>query len=127
MQVAHSHCTALYSVQACLRQQANEVLDIEITVVMKMIKKAPLPLCGRCEIDGQHPSAGLQNSSHFVSTLQTSVATQMMKHDRGQYRIELTVGKRQGFDDAILEDNLGTSLIGFLTPRASISGDASTA
>jgi hypothetical protein len=39
----------------------------------------------------------------------------MMKHDRGQYRIELTVGKRQGFDDAILEDNLGTSLVGFLT------------
>src|SRR6266700_6684397 len=79
---------------------------------MKMIKKPPPPLCGPCEIDSQHSSAGLQNPSHFASTLLARFGAQMMKHDRGQYRIELTIGKRQRFDNTILEGNFSTGLGG---------------
>ena len=115
MQVADSQRTARYSVQACIGQQGDEVVEIDIAVMMKMIKEAPFPLCWPCKIDGQHPSAGLQNPSHFAGTLLTRFAAQMMKHDCGQYRIESTVWKRQRFDDAILEGNFGASLVGLPT------------
>jgi len=90
-------------------------VEIDIAVVVKMIKKAFLPLCGFREVNGQHSSAGFQNPSHFVSTLLASFAAQMMKHDRGQYGIEFTVGKRQPFGDPILEDNLSASFVGLPT------------
>lgn len=115
MQVADAHRTALDRVQACVGQQFNQVVEIDITVVMKMIKKPLLSLFRPCKINGQHSSSWLQNSSHFVSTLLASLAAKMMKHDRGQYRIELTVGKRQSLDDAILEHHLRASLLGLLT------------
>src|SRR5207248_7883047 len=83
----------------------------DIAVVMKMIKK-PLPsLCRPSEVNGQHSSSGLQNPSHFVSTLLASFAAEVMKHNRGQYCVELTVGKRYRFSDAILEDDLDTGLV----------------
>jgi hypothetical protein len=69
LQVADSHGIALDSLQASLGQQGNEVVEIHIAVVVKMIKKAFLPLCGSREVNGQHSSAGLQNPSHLVSTL----------------------------------------------------------
>src|SRR6266851_3651708 len=80
-----------------------------------MIKKAFLPLCGFREVNRQYSSAGLQNPSHFVSTLLARFAAQMMKHDRGQYGIEFTVGKRQCFGDPILEDNPSASFVGLPT------------
>lgn len=80
-----------------------------------MIKQPFLPLCGFHEVNGQHSSAGFQNPSDFVSTLLARFAAQVMKHDRGQYRIELTVGKGQRFDDAIPKNNFGASLVGLPT------------
>jgi hypothetical protein len=112
LQVTDSHCTALESLQPCLGQQSNEVVEIEISVVVKMIKKTFLPLCRSREVNGQHSAAGFQNPAHFVGTLLASFRAQVMKHDRGQYCIELTAGKRQPFNNAILEDNLGAHLGG---------------
>jgi len=60
-------------------------VEIDIAVVVKMIKKTLLPLCRSREVNGQHSSAGFQNPSPFVSTLLASFAARMMKHHRGQY------------------------------------------
>jgi len=110
--VADSQFATLYDVQACGNQQGNKIAEIDVTVVMKMIKKAAPALCWPCEIDGQHSSAGLQDPTHFASTLLARFPAQVVKHDSGQHRVELTVGKRQHFNDAFLEGNFSTSFLG---------------
>src|SRR5438552_6973921 len=63
VQVADSYCTTVYHVEARLRQQCSDVVETDIAVVMKVIKKSLFPLCWPHEIDGQHSSTRLQNPS----------------------------------------------------------------
>jgi hypothetical protein len=52
LQVADSHWPALYNVQACFGQKRDEVMEIDITVVVKMIEKSVLSLSRPCEVNG---------------------------------------------------------------------------
>src|SRR5438034_5900750 len=113
VQVADSYCTTVYNVEARLRQQCSEVVETDIAVVMEMIKKPLFPLGRPREVDGQHSSSRLQNPSHFMSTLLASFTAQVMKHNRGKYRIELTVRKRHRFNNGMLEDNVRASFACF--------------
>src|SRR5215510_12516423 len=86
-----------------------------MTMVVKMREKAfPLPR-DSSEVNSKHPSALLENPSHLACALLVCFARQMMKHHRGQYNVELSVGKRQRLGNPIFEDNLDAGLSRLLT------------
>src|SRR4029453_17006542 len=81
-----------------------------MTMSVEMCEKTFLLARGPIKIHRQHAAAWLQNPSHFAGALLPRLARKMMQHYRGQYGIELAVGKRQHLRHRLFEDNLDTGL-----------------
>src|SRR5215475_12386730 len=91
-------------------------------MAMKMRENAFSFARRQSEVNGQHSSSGLQNPSHLGGALLARVARQMM-HDRGQYNVEVGVGKLQPRRHCIFKNDLDTSFSRFpLRPRKHFRG-----
>lgn len=86
-----------------------------MTMAAVKVREKASPFLCPSEVNGKHSSARLQNPSHLAGALLACFARQMMKHHRGQYSVELSVGKRQRLGKPILEDNLDAGLSRLLT------------
>src|SRR5260370_29030968 len=69
LQVADSHRTALDNAEACFTEDGDDFGQVDVTMAVKVGKNAS-PFCRRRpEIDGQHPTSGLQHSSNLAGAL----------------------------------------------------------
>src|SRR5215468_10711652 len=92
-------------------------------MAMKMRENAFSFARRQSEVNGQHSPVRLQNPSHLGGAQLARVAWQMMQHDRGQYNVEVSVGKRQPLCHCIFKNDLDTSFSRFpLRPRKHFRG-----
>jgi len=81
--------------QARVAEQGDEVLRGNAAMAAMKMFGQPWSLPGfPRKIYGQNASTGFQDSTHLGSALLPRFARQVMEHHRGDYRVELSVGKR---------------------------------
>src|SRR5262245_31540097 len=80
LQIAHSDRAALDHLQAGFVENGNHVCECDVAMtVMKVMEKAFVVACARSEVNGQHPSARLQNPTHLDGEFLARFRRQMMK------------------------------------------------
>lgn len=109
LEAAHPNRPALDAAQTRLVELRNDVLQIDVTVAVKMRNQARLALWTP-EINDQQASLRFQHTANLTQALLTQLSWQMVEHERAQHHIESGVRKRQRFDDGDLEGHVDSRL-----------------